>query len=138
MHKPIASDFITTACIDFFVIAITPYCNDFFRCIKFFFFFLVVVLYSEELQEKRKEKQWTLIPIKSFVDLKLHTFRPLSTKVCLLPPQCNHTIASLNFCRHEPYCRIPQLFLHVSHNSICYTKLVCIYPIVARKLAYLC
>ena len=44
LHKPIASDFITMACIVFFVIAITPYYNDiicyyndFFRCIKFFF-----------------------------------------------------------------------------------------------------
>ena len=27
-HKPIASNFITTAYIDFFVIAITPYYND--------------------------------------------------------------------------------------------------------------
>ena len=29
LYKPIASEFISTACSNFFVIAITPYCNDF-------------------------------------------------------------------------------------------------------------
>ena len=29
LFKPIASEFSTTACNNFFVIAITPYCNDF-------------------------------------------------------------------------------------------------------------
>jgi len=44
LHKPIASDIITMAYIYFFVIAITPYyndfscyCNDSFRCNKPFF-----------------------------------------------------------------------------------------------------
>ena len=29
LYKPIASEFITMACNNFFVVAITPYCNDF-------------------------------------------------------------------------------------------------------------
>ena len=29
LYKPISSEFILTACNNFFVVAITPYCNDF-------------------------------------------------------------------------------------------------------------
>ena len=29
LYKPIASEFITTACNNFFVVAISPYCKDF-------------------------------------------------------------------------------------------------------------
>ena len=36
LFKSIASEFITTACNNFFVVAITPYCNDFVVIAKIF------------------------------------------------------------------------------------------------------
>ena len=29
LYKPLSSEFVSTACNNFFVVAITPYCNDF-------------------------------------------------------------------------------------------------------------
>ena len=29
LYKPLSSEFVSTTCNNFFVVAITPYCNDF-------------------------------------------------------------------------------------------------------------
>ena len=46
LHKPIASEFITTACIDFFVIAITPIITTLVVIAMTFFFVLSLFSYS--------------------------------------------------------------------------------------------
>ena len=43
LYKLIASEFITSACHNFFVVAVTPYCNDF--VVIAMIFSVVIVLF---------------------------------------------------------------------------------------------
>ena len=51
LHKPIASEFITTACIDFFVIAITPITTTLVVIAMTFFVVLSLFYCSESIVE---------------------------------------------------------------------------------------
>ena len=76
--KPIALEFITTACNNFFVIVITPYCNDFVVIEKIFS--VVIDLFSCSVMCLNHVKYGHVNPKKK------HTKHKTEYKIMLLIP----------------------------------------------------
>ena len=78
LFKPIVSEFITTACNNFFVVAITPYCNDFVAIAKIFS--VVIDLFSGSVMCLNHVKYRHVNPKKK------HTEHVTKCKIMLLIP----------------------------------------------------
>ena len=78
LYKPIVSEFITTAYNNFFVVAITPFCNNF--VVVATVFFVVIVLFSCSVMCLNHVKY------RHVNSLDKHTERMTEYKIILLKP----------------------------------------------------